>query len=82
MEARRKSWNQQQQTLRQRLATREDFPRAIEIFLNQHAMLQTDSMAQMGLWSFEDETLEGLDVEQLHIIPGKCGIRSPGWYGT
>lgn len=72
MEARRKSWNQQQQTLRKRLAIREDFPRAIEIFLNQHAMLHTASMSQTGLWSFEDETLEGLDVDQMRIIPGKC----------
>ncbi|MGD0877453.1 MAG: DinB family protein [Anaerolineales bacterium] len=70
MEARRKFWNQQQQTLRQRFITQEDFPRAIEIFLNQHAMLHAASMSQMGLWSFEDEILDGLDVEQLRIIPG------------
>lgn len=71
MDGRRKSWNLQQQTLRQSLASREDFHRGIEIFLNQHAMLHADSMSQMGLWSFEDEILDGLDVEELRIIPGK-----------
>jgi hypothetical protein len=78
MDARRKSWNQQQQTLRQSLATREDFPRAIEIFLNQHAMLHAADVSLMGLWSFEDEILDGLDVEQMRIIPGKC-VHSIAW---
>jgi len=72
MDARHKSWNLQQQTLRQSLAAREDFPRANEVFLNQLAMVHAAGMSQMGSWSFEDEILDGLDEEQLRSIPGKC----------
>jgi hypothetical protein len=69
MDARRKSWNQHQQTLRQSLASKGDFHKAIEIFLKQHAMLHTAGISQLGLWSFEDEILDGLSVEQMRIIP-------------
>jgi hypothetical protein len=69
MEPRRKYWNQQQQTLRQSLNGGGDFPKAIEIFLSQHALLHAAGMSQMGLWSFEDEILDGLAVKQMRIIP-------------
>ena len=69
MDARRKSWNQQQQALRQSLASLDNPPKAIELFLSQHAMLHTIGMSQMGLWSFEDEILDGLTSQQMRIIP-------------
>jgi len=70
MDARRKEWNQQQQTLRQSLTCLDDPPKAIEYFLNQHAMLHAAGMSGMGLWSFEDEILDGLTSQQMRSIPG------------
>ena len=69
MDPRRKAWNQQQQNLRQSLTGLEDPPGAIELFLSQHAMLHATGMSQMGLWSFEDETLDGLTEQQMRLIP-------------
>jgi len=63
MDPRRKAWNQQQQALRQSLARLDELPKAIDLFLNQHAMLHAAGMSRMGLWSFEDETL---DVMRYH----------------
>ena len=65
----RKSWNQQQQALRQSLTRLDDHPRAIELFLSQHAMLHAAGMSQMGLYSFEDEILAGLTVPQMRRVP-------------
>jgi hypothetical protein len=69
MDPRRKAWNQQQQSLRQSLTSLEDLPRAIELFLKQHAMLHAAGVSQAGLYSFEDETLEGLTIQQMRILP-------------
>ena len=69
MEPHRKSWNQQQQALRQSLTCLDDPPQAIELFLSQHAVLHTAGMSRMGLYSFEDETLAGLTVPQMRILP-------------
>ena len=69
MDVHRKSWNQQQHALRQSLASLDNPPKAIELFLSQHAMLHTIGMSQMGLWSFEDEILDGLTSQQMRIIP-------------
>ncbi len=69
MDPHRKSWNQQQQALRQSLTRLDDPAGAIELFLSQHAMLHTAGMSRMGLYSFEDETLAGLTVPQMRILP-------------
>ncbi len=69
MDPRRKSWNQQQSILRQSLAGLEDPSGAIALFLRQHSMLHTAGMSGMGLWSFEDEVLDGLTAQQMRIIP-------------
>jgi len=68
----RKSWNQQQQALRQNLAHAETIQSAIDLFLSQHAMVHSAGMSQSGLWSFEDEILEGLTGKQMRLIPGYC----------
>jgi DinB superfamily len=70
MDTHRKAWNQQQQALRQSLTSLENLSGAIEIFLRQHAMLHAGGMSEMDLWSFEDETLDGLSDQQMRIIPG------------
>ena len=69
MDPRRKTWNDQQQALRLRLASLDDAASAIEIFLSQHAMLHAAGMSQMGLYSFENEILGGLTSQQMRIIP-------------
>jgi hypothetical protein len=69
MDPHRKAWNQQQQTLRQSLTRLDDPSRAIELFLSQHAMLHAAGMSQMGLYSFEDETLAGLTVPHMRQLP-------------
>ena len=69
MEPHRKAWNQQQQALRQSLTRLDDFPAAIELFLGQHAMLHAAGMSQAGMYSFEDETLDELTIEQMRTIP-------------
>ena len=68
----RKFWNRQQQVLRQNLAHVEDHHMAIELFLNQHAMVHAAEMSQAGLWSFEDEILDGVTGQQMRLIPSKC----------
>ncbi len=65
----RKNWNQQQQALRQNLASGEDRPKAIGLFLSQHAMVHAAEMSHAGLWSFEDEILDGLSERQIRSTP-------------
>ncbi len=72
MNPNRKLWNQQQKTLRQYLAHAESTQRAIDLFLGQHAMVHSAAMSQSGLWSFEDEILEGISGRQMRTIPKNC----------
>ena len=69
MNPERKFWNQQQQALRKILAHPETFQTGIDLFLCQHAMVHAAQMSQAGLWSFEDETLQGVSEDQLRSIP-------------
>lgn len=55
MDSNRKFWNEQQKILRQALQNSNEYQKAIELFLNQHAMVHSAKMANSGLWSFEDE---------------------------
>jgi hypothetical protein len=68
MDPDRKSWNEQQQVLRKSLARVEDYHKAIELFLNQHAMVHTAEMSHAGLWSIEDEVLDGITGQQMRRI--------------
>jgi hypothetical protein len=43
--------------------------KAIQLFLNQHAMLHSSKMAQTALWSFEDEVLHDMPEVQIRRIP-------------
>ncbi len=69
MEPQRKAWNQHQQVLRQALGRAGDHQKAIELFLSQHAMVHAAEMSHAGLWSFEDEVLEGVTEQQFRFIP-------------
>ena len=72
MDPHRKTWNQQQKALRQSLAQSDDHPKAVELFLSQHAMVHAAQMSKAGLWSFEDEALEGVSKQQMRMIPTGC----------
>jgi hypothetical protein len=74
----RKSWNGQQQELRRNLAHAESFQRAIDLFLCQHAMVHTAKMSVAGLWSFEDELLEGVSLQKMRLFPHN-GDHSIAW---
>jgi hypothetical protein len=67
----RKTWNAQQQVLQRMLNKGEDFPRAIELFLSQHAVLHAGEMAGLKSPTFEDEIWEGLSEENARCIPTK-----------
>jgi hypothetical protein len=65
-------WNQQQQALRWNLTHAENLQKAIGLFLRQHAMVHTAIMSHDGLWSFEDEILEDVTMQQMRLIPRNC----------
>ena len=72
MDLNRKTWNEKQKELQRLLSPSGDCKKAIALFLDQHAMLHTAQMAQAGLWSFEDEVLQGLaDLDLRRIPPGE-----------
>jgi hypothetical protein len=68
----RKHWNQQQQVLQHLLTKGVDFPRAIELFLSQHAVLHASEMAQTGFATFEDEIWLGLSEAAARVIPKRA----------
>ena len=65
----RKTWNVNQKELQRLLATGEDFPRAIDLFLSQHAPLHAREMAQTDSPTFEDVIWEGLSESDARLIP-------------
>jgi hypothetical protein len=69
MDPNRKLWNEQQQALRQALTHAAEHHRAIDLFLNQHAMVHSSAVSASGLWSFEDEVWQDLDDEAARILP-------------
>jgi hypothetical protein len=69
MDAHRKHWNEQQRILQQALHHPADYPKAIDLFLSQHAMLHAAEMSGSGLWSFEDEIWQGLSEADARSIP-------------
>jgi hypothetical protein len=71
MDPNRKYWNEQQQALRQALNKPSEHTRAVQLFLDQHAMLHTAEVAGSNLHSFEDEVWQGLSEEGFRCIPPK-----------
>lgn len=61
----RQTWSQQQHYLVQLLATKGHEAEALPLLLRQHAQVHAAAMARAGLWSFEDEVLDGLSDEQV-----------------
>jgi hypothetical protein len=77
MDPNRKLWNENHQKLTRALA-HEDRDRAIELFLNQHAMLHSAKVARTNLPSFEDELLRDMRDQEVRQIP-EGGEHSIAW---
>jgi hypothetical protein len=69
VEANRQYWSDQQQHLRHLLLHSERHEDAINVFLEQHAILHTASLASGSRWSFQDEISADLTDDQLRQIP-------------
>lgn len=78
----RKLWNKQQSEFRGVLLSFNQHPRAIQLFLSQHAMLHSAELAQSEPWSFEDELFSDLSAEHTRRIPPVLSIQFPGISGT
>ncbi len=68
-ELERKSLNQRQTELRERLGDAEQFDKAIELFFIQHAMLHSADIARPVRWSYEDEIFAGMDYQKIRCVP-------------
>jgi hypothetical protein len=69
VESYRKLCLKQQTELRSIMMRPNQHDKAIQLFLNQHAMLHSRNMAQTTLWSFEDEVLSDMPTVQIRRIP-------------
>ena len=77
MDSHRKLWNDQHQRLN-RLLAKGDREAAIELFLNQHAMVHSAKVSKLKLWSFEDELLNDMTDQEVRQIP-EDGEHSIAW---
>jgi len=68
MDNHRKLWNQKHQTLRRALSG-DDAEAAIELFLQQHAMVHTGKLSRASHWSFEDELLNDMPADRIRCMP-------------
>ncbi|MBN1370451.1 MAG: DinB family protein [Anaerolineaceae bacterium] len=67
----RKSWNAQQQQLRQALAKKDTHEQAVVLFMQQHAQVHCAEMSGAGEPTFEDEVWQGLSEDGTRIVPEK-----------
>jgi len=72
MDSNRKLWNSQQKVLRRALTSSDDRQKAVELFMNQHAMVHSAEMSKSKLYSFEDEVWQDLTEEAVRSIPRNC----------
>src|ERR1044071_8416109 len=68
MDPNRRLWNERHQKLT-RLLANGDHHQAIELFLDQHAMVHSAKVSKSTLWSFEDELLNDMINEEVRQIP-------------
>ncbi|NJC98542.1 MAG: hypothetical protein C3F07_04760 [Anaerolineales bacterium] len=77
MDPNRKRWNEGHQKLNRALAAGHR-DRAVELFIEQHAMHHAAALTGSVLWSFQDEILNDLTDEQIRRIP-EGGEHSIAW---
>jgi hypothetical protein len=78
VESYRKLCLKQQTELRRIMISSNQHDKAIQLFLNQHAMLHSQKVAQTETWSFEDEILNDMSEERIRCIP-QGGEHSTAW---
>jgi hypothetical protein len=69
VESYRKLCLTQQTELRRIMMGFNQHDKAIQLFLNQHAMLHSKKIAQTELWSYEDEIFNDMPEEKIRRIP-------------
>lgn len=69
MDSKRALWNSQQNLLKGILTKPEKFEEAIELCLQQHAMVHSSEMSETEVVTFEDELWEGLDEFAFRTMP-------------
>jgi hypothetical protein len=72
MDPNHKLWNEQHKLLRQAFAGTGDHPKAIDLFLCQHAMVHDAALSNSGLPSFADEVWQDAGEATLRCVPPKC----------
>jgi hypothetical protein len=72
MESHRKNCLKRQTELRQIMTSFDQYEKAIDLFLHQHATLHSQKMAGTETWSFEDEVLDDMTEEGIRRIPQNC----------
>ena len=77
MDLNRKLWNAGHQRLNRALAAG-DREKAIELFLDQHAIVHSGKVSKTKVWSFEDELLTGLTEDEIRCSPAG-GEHSIAW---
>ena len=73
LEERRRQWNQRQKNLQSMILDSGQFHQAIELLLDQHAMVHSAKVALPELWSFEDELFACTPEEILRNVPKSSG---------
>jgi hypothetical protein len=69
MDPERAQWNARHKALRAALSKTERRGEAVELFMQQHAMVQATQVSNCGLQTFEDEVWDGLDEPAFRAIP-------------
>jgi hypothetical protein len=71
MDTVRKKWNTRQKELRSLLSNPENYPQAIDLFLQQHAEVHSGMMSSTGSVSFEDQVIKDMNNSQIRKIPDR-----------
>jgi hypothetical protein len=74
----RKRLNQNQTMLRKTMTSTPVRDEAIKLFIDQHTALHSSTIAQTGIWSFEDAVLDNIKEEKFRLIP-KNSEHSIAW---
>lgn len=69
MDSQRELWGAKQKLLRNILLNLDKFEEAINLCLEQHAMVHSSEMSQINAVTFEDELWEGLDETAFRTMP-------------
>jgi hypothetical protein len=71
MDSNHKLWNDQHKLLRQALSKPDEHPKALELFLRQHAMVHDAETSNAGLPSFSDEVWQSANEATIRCLPPK-----------